>query len=459
MSILRPRSLRWRLISRIAFAQTVLLVMVMFGLSIAISVLWYFGYINQGAYEGTTAEAVKNAVMRAPNGSIFIQDTESLRDLRAHNPDVWFIVRDREGHQVTFGTLPRQVLPIVPALDTVASADLLRDPTRDELPFATVQWLETPAGWIKILSGTEGMVSLRTLIAANKPSLIILAVLTAILALSTLVATPFVIRRAFKGLDKASAEAKGINFERSGSRLSIQEIPLEVSPFVSAVNDALERLDRGYEVHRRFLIEAAHELRTPIAIITTRIEGLPEGPLKNRILEDANRLTCLAGQLLDLQRLNHHNFEFVELDLVAIAERVVFDLAPMAFKAGYEMNFEADAISSIVKGDVTAIERAVTNLIQNAIDHGGRKGCITIRVSGEGYIEVIDQGVGIPEAEQEHVFEAFHRLIRSGQGVGLGLALVKSIMVLHGGNAEVFSGRHQGARFRLTFPTHHHRGT
>src|SRR5204862_34367 len=119
-------------------------------------------------------------------------------------------------------------------------------------------------------------------------------------------------------------------------------VPVEIVPLVNAVNGALARLDRGYEGHKRFLADAAHELRTPIAILTTRISALQPGPEKIRLLEDMTRLTVLTGQLLDLQRLDREQASFAPVDLVALAERSVLDLAPLAFTAGYEMSFEAE---------------------------------------------------------------------------------------------------------------------
>lgn len=114
----------------------------------------------------------------------------------------------------------------------------------------------------------------------------------------------------------------------------------DVADPAKAINNALSRLDKGYERHRRFLAEAAHELRTSIAILSTRVSSLDAGPEKTLLLEDATRLSVMAGQLLDLQRLDQGTDTFAAVDLVGVARRVVLDLAPLAFAAGYEMSFE-----------------------------------------------------------------------------------------------------------------------
>lgn len=282
----------------------------------------------------------------------------------------------------------------------------------------------------------------------------------ALMTLATLIATPFVVRRALAGLGEAAAQAGRIDIERRGTRLSQENVPSEVSPLVKAMNDALGRLDEGYERHQRFLIDAAHELRTPIAILQTRLESLPDSPEKTRLREDGARLSTLAEQLLDLQRLAQPSAHFTRIDLVAIARRVTVDLAPLAIAAGYEVSFEQQLEYVPVMGDEASIERALTNLVQNAIEHGGRRGTIVIGVlvaeSTEaqrlGTVDVSDNGPGIPIEQRERIFEPFHRIRPRTRGAGLGLNLVQEIVRRHRGHIAVLDNSQGGARFRMTFP-------
>lgn len=452
MSLVRPRSLRWRLVMHITTAQIAMLVVIFVGMFATIGFLWYFGYINHGVNDRTTPEVVRNAIQRGPDGKLFISPTQELVQLRSQIPNLWFLVRDANGQKLTEGRVPLEVMSAVSALDVITYADLIQNFEKDALPLATVHWEETSAGRVKIMSGAQGHVTIAQILESSQGLLTVMAILIAITAVATFLVTPFVVRRALKGLDHAAEETKKIDIHRSGTRLSASGVPLEILPFINAVNEALTRLDKGYTGHRRFLTDAAHELRTPIAILTTRLSGLPSGPLKVRLLEDAARLTALTGQLLDLQRLEQQMVAFTAVDLVGLAERVVIDLAPLAFGAGYEMRFEPEGDKILVSGDETSIERALTNLVQNAINYGGRQGTISVRVSAAGWLEVCDEGKGVPEAEREQIFEAFHRLRHDGRGVGLGLDLVQKIMRLHGGHAEVRTGPSAGACFRLTFP-------
>lgn len=270
--------------------------------------------------------------------------------------------------------------------------------------------------------------------------------------LATLVATPIVVRAALRGLGGVVDEAQRIDVDQRGTRLPTADVPAEVGPLVTAVNDALGRLDEGYERHKRFLADAAHELRTPIAILQTRLESLPETPGKDRLLEDAARLATLAEQLLDLQRLDQPAAPFARVDLVTLGRRVAADLAPMAITGGYEMAFDAPDGTVEVLGDRAALERALVNLVQNAIEHGGRHGIITIRTLATGSVEVIDQGAGVPIEHRERIFEPFYRVRAQERGAGLGLHLVHEVVRRHHGRVTVEDSIPAGACFRITLP-------
>jgi signal transduction histidine kinase len=274
----------------------------------------------------------------------------------------------------------------------------------------------------------------------------------AVMGAATFIATPLVVRRAFKGLDETAEQARRIDIHRRGSRLSLDRVPLEVVPLVTAVNDALARLDEGYARHKRFVADAAHELRTPIAILSTRLESLPSGPDKTRLIEDAARLATLAEQLLDIQRLDRCGHPFARIDLVAIAQTVAAELAPLAIAAGYELALDAPKAPIETLGDAAAIERALTNLVQNAIQHGPRRGTIGIHVSKPACIEVTDDGAGIPPDQREMIFEPFYRLTPLDRGAGLGLNMVREIVQLHRGQVSVLDGVNGGTCFRIALP-------
>lgn len=444
-----PHSIKWHLIRRLTALQTGLLI----SLAVAImGALWFVGCLAKLEPEDETIEAIAASVVRSSDGGLTVRETGNLAARRAEISDFWFTVRDRNGARATEGIVPPQYASIGNALDGVGQAKLGGNLRDGRSPTARIKWLRSPAGEVQVLTGSGGSIPLRRLLSASL-KLFVTSILPiiALMGAVTILATPIVVRRAFAGIGAVAARAEQINAERRGTRLPLANVPSEVIPLVVAVNDALQRLDDGYEQQKRFIANAAHELRTPIAILQTRLDGLPAGAEKARLLEDLARLSTLAEQFLDLQRLNH-KLSLAPVDLVAIGRQVTSDLAPLAIAAGYEPAFETEASCIEVMGDRSAIERAVTNLVQNAIQHGGRRGTITVRVDRAAGITIADEGEGIPAEERDRIFEPFHRLQTRSRGFGLGLNLVQEIVRLHRGKVSIFDAPSGGAAFRMTFP-------
>ncbi|WP_137929277.1 sensor histidine kinase [Mesorhizobium comanense] len=450
MSIRRPRSLKWSLVLRIALLQCAMLTLIIVGI---LGALLATGLIPHD-YEDGTMDVLADAVARDAGGKLVLNETPDLTRLRSGVPDLWFIIRDKQGQRLQEGTVPAIFQPFVGLLDIISDARIDHAIGEAAPPDGKIRWTDTAAGNVQIFSGTKGGLSLLRLLG-QAPQFFLQGILplAGLMALATLFATPWVVRGALSGLGHAAAEAERIDIDQRGVQLPLKDVPKEVTPLVNAVNAALARLDKGYERHKRFLTDAAHELRTPVAILNTRLASLPPTPERARLLQDAARLSTLTDQLLDLQRLDRQSSSFESVDLVAIARGVIVDLAPMAFSAGYEMAFEPEQEALKAIGDRTSIERAVTNLVQNAIEHGGRTGKITLSVARPATIEVRDEGGGVPPAERERIFEPFYRLRPMDHGAGLGLNLVQEIMQMHGGRIEILDGNPTGACFRLTFRT------
>lgn len=444
----RPGSLKWQLVWRLVVLQVVLLTLMIFillgGLTIA-------GVIRD-TYEGRAIDVLRKTVRKDDSGKLTLKDGPLLAELRAEVPNLWFIVRDKEGRSISEGQVPALLTDIPAALDYIDTATFVKQLGGTQIS-ATVQWADTAAGRVQIFTGAQGEFRIMALVSVT-PELFAEVILPVggVMGLATLIVIPLVVRNAFRGMRRAAAHAEKIDIEDRGVRLPVEDIPTEISPLVKAVNGALDRLDKGYERHKRFLVDAAHELRTPVAILNTRITSLPQTPERARLLQDTARLSTLTDQLLDIQRLGRQSEHLVRVDLVAAARGVVLDLAPMAFAAGYEMSFDPAADELFVNGDQTAIERAVTNLVQNAIEHGGNAGRIAIAIKRPATVEIADEGEGVPATERDKIFEPFYRLRQRGHGAGLGLNLVQEIMQMHGGRIELACGEEKGACFRLVFP-------
>jgi signal transduction histidine kinase len=439
--------LSWRLVSLQAGLLAALILIV-------IGSLWASGFLLVERDEDHVIDIVQRSLARDAEGTLILRPTADLKRLREETPDLWFLVRDRQGHQLSEGAVPAEFARIGGALDHISQArlgwQLFDDPRK---PPARLKRIDSDAGNVQVLTATQGQMSSGKAVLAT--SLVFLGVALPgllVMAAATLIATPMVVRRAFAGLDMTADQAGRIDFRRRGVRLSADRIPREVVPLVAAINDALARLDDGYARHQRFVADAAHELRTPIAILNTRLESLSPGPDKARLLEDCARLATLAEQLLDIQRLDHCSKPFMRVDLVEVAQGVAADLAPLAIAAGYELALDTEAARIETTGDPAALERALTNLVQNAIQHGGRRGTIGIRVSLPATIDVTDEGEGIAPDQRALVFEPFYRLAPLDRGAGLGLNMVREIARMHHGDVCVLEGPNGGACLRLMLP-------
>lgn len=444
------RSLRSRLLWRLVPLQGVLLSLL---LLLLLGTLGTAGMLLDNRDEDHVIEVVQEAVARDAAGKLTLWPTPDLTHLREEIPDLWFIVRDKQGQVLTDGAVPPDFARIGDALDHISQARLgwqmLHDDPRK--PAARMKRVETSAGNLQIITASQGRMTVRKVLAATSLMFVGLGLPGLLLMmLATLIATPIVVRSALSGLAVVAGQADRIDVHRRGTRLSVAHVPDEIAPLVTAINDALARLDDGHARHQRFVADAAHELRTPIAILNTRLESLPPGPEKTRLREDAARLATLAEQLLDIQRLDQNRNPFTPVDLVEVAQTVTAELAPLAIAAGYEIALDAAPGRVETVGDRPALERALTNLVQNAIQHGGGHGRISVRVNRAATIEVRDQGAGIAPDQRAAIFEPFYRVRPLDRGAGLGLNMVREIVELHGGQVTVTDDASGGACFRLT---------
>lgn len=400
--------------------------------------------IDSGGHytEETVAATVAQAVVRQRDGTLAVRRTPELAALRIVNPSLWFVAEDDRGRRVVVGRVPETYRSLARNLGPIAWADL-RDRNPPYSLAAVIRRERGPAGNLTIM-GQGKLTSLRfvVLLAAN----VVVIPIFLLLALVTVIVTPWIVRRSLAGVARIAREAERIDVGRRGIRLTEAEVPKEIGPLVRAVNDALSRLDEGYQRQRRFIASAAHELRTPIAILRVKIEAAGDDGTR-RLTGDVARLSNLAEQLLDLQRLDTDPPR-ERIALAPLVRRVVADLAPLLIAGDKSIEVHAEG-DPVVLGDAGAIERVVTNLVQNAVEHGGRR--VIVRVDPSGF-EVEDDGPGIPAEERERVFEPFYRVRARSTGTGLGLNLVQQVLERHGARATILDAPTGGAIVRADFP-------
>ncbi len=438
-----PSSLRRPLIIY-PLAVNFAILIVSFAIIIAVAIRFDSG----GPYtDEQIIPVIAGAITRDETGQLSVEMTPELADLRAGTPQLWFVAQDDFGRSVSFGSVPQHYASLVGRLSDLSFAQL-----RDRHPpyklAAVVRRQTTDIGDLTILGhGALSDLNLTVILASN----VIVLPIFVLLALTSLLVTPWIVRRSLAGVRRIAREAEAINAHTRGRSLSEDEAPREVAPLVSAFNAALRRLDEDHERQRRFLGFAAHELRTPIAVLRSKVESADSAETRS-LAGDIQRLATLAEQLLDLQRME--NDERREcFDLAALVRKAVAELAPLMIASGKTVAVEV-ATNEPVLGDPTAIERVVMNLVQNAAQHGGQH--IIVRVTDEGF-EVEDDGPGIAPGERDRIFEPFYRLRPSASGSGLGLNLVKEVIARHGGQVAILDAPGGGAIVRVDLRARHPR--
>lgn len=436
---LRP-SLKRPLIVKTLIYQLLALLVAFFALLMVLVRVDSGGYFTIQTFAPVAAEAVH----RDSKGELYVERTPELAELLKIVPGAWFIAEDEQGHHVTFGPVPAAYASLIGALDGIPYGDL-RGRGRSDGLAVVIRQHSGPAGKLTIMAhGETDSLTWQMALAAH----IITLPIFLLLGLATLILTPIIVRRALAGVERIAQEARNISASRRGIRLTETAVPVEIAPLVSAVNEALDRLDEGHERQRRFIAAAAHELRTPIAILRVKIDAAGDATSRSLGVEIA-RLATLAEQLLDLHRMEAEGPKD-SLNLARLAKRVVADLAPLLIQSDKTVAVAVEPNFPVL-GESGAIERVLSNLVLNAAEHGGRH--IIVRVQGS-CLEVEDDGPGIPVDQRERVFEPFQRLRPRQTGAGLGLNLVRQVIDRHGGHVTILDAPGGGALIRVEFPPH-----
>ena len=308
---------------------------------------------------------------------------------------------------------------------------------------------------------------------------------TTIIILLSSVCTYFLTKKTLTPLQKLTSEVSQIQAQNLSTQLAVPNSKDEIAQLTSSFNEMLARLDKAFSTQKQFSANAAHELRTPLAVLQTNLEVFekkqePEiveyRQLIAKIKEQTARLSQLVGTLLDMTneksvpRTDHVSLE-------ELVDEVFCDLDPVAEKAGISIHFDdsssqdwhtdvhtpdASALNNNIRnitGSYVLLYRAVYNLVENAIKYNRPNGSVTVSVkekNGQAMILVKDTGIGISPENQKKIFDPFFRVDKSRSramgGAGLGLALVDSIAREHGGSVKVLESNEKGSIIALMLP-------
>ena len=308
---------------------------------------------------------------------------------------------------------------------------------------------------------------------------------TTIIILLSSVCTYFLTKKTLTPLQKLTSEVSQIQAQNLSTQLAVPNSKDEIAQLTSSFNEMLARLDNAFSTQKQFSANAAHELRTPLAVLQTNLEVFekkqePEmveyQQLFTMIKEQTARLSQLVGTLLDMTNLKSvPRTDHVSLE--ELVDEVFCDLDPVAEKAGISIHFDdnssqdwhtdvhtpdASALNNNIRnitGSYVLLYRAVYNLVENAIKYNRPNGSVTVSVkekNGQAMILVKDTGIGISPENQKKIFDPFFRVDKSRSramgGAGLGLALVDSIAREHGGSVKVLERNEKGSIIALMLP-------
>ncbi len=394
-------------------------------------------------------ERIAAALAPGPDGALAVVLPAELSRMFSAYPDAYaFRVQDLQGRVIAqanaqlipAGLAPSAVPPTMRRMSLgatpgQATAAMHRVPRPDGDVFVTFASMSDPEGltWGVFFDEIVGHVLV---------PLVPFALLLTLINIWT-------VKRSLGSLTGAAAAADRIRASGGLELLPTGGLPAEVRMLVDATNAALTRLGDALEAERAFTAEAAHALRTPLAVLSARLTSIEHGAPVEAIRADVEAMTRLVNQMLSAAQAD----TLVvapdgSCDLHAVAREVVSAMAPLAVRGGRALALEGPG-SAMVRGDRDAIAHALRNLIENALRHAPPGSEIIVAVEGDA-VEVRDCGPGIPDADKALAVRRFWRGGDTGQiRTGLGLAIAKRIAEAHGGHLIIGDRPGGGAAVRI----------
>jgi heavy metal sensor kinase len=276
-------------------------------------------------------------------------------------------------------------------------------------------------------------------------------------------------RKALAPIDAMTSQTEKISAERLNERLSVENPDDELGKLASVLNAMLGRLQAAFDQLRRFTADASHELRTPLTAmrsvgeVALQDQAIPSEyrDVMGSMLEEVDQLTRLSESLLELSRADagHVQLKRTDIALLTVAQEAHSMVEVLAEEKEQRVDIVGEA-NIIVSADRLLLRQAIANLLDNAIKYSPMNSQIKIEVrrgtKDTAWLDISDQGPGIPFEHQSHVFDRFYRVdpARSRElgGVGLGLSITRWAVEAHGGEISLDSKQGQGATFRVSLP-------
>ena len=441
-----PRSLSARLLIALVAAQICAIILAIFLFPLVVP---YDSYSDIA--EDAFRAKIEAAIERDPSGDLAIVTTHDLEQYVAARPGAAFAIvtfpdgKILRGSDPALGRALAQISPFGPR----PPGDLIAD-YGDNGGTLIVTPEDTAFG--RLLFGTTGNAFhaedwtslIKTFVSVFLP--IYGPVIFGAVAL-----IPLVVGLVTRPLRRLASEAALVSPGSLDVRLGEEGLGVELQSLVGAINAALARIEQGFARQRIYAANAAHELRTPVSILGLRVDQLAASDLKTRLQLDVARVQTLVEQLVSVARLGQSYVAMDELvEIAQLLRDVVSDRAPIAYRAGREIQLDAACVTVPIRGNRQALFSALANVVDNAIRAEPPGGVVIVRLVN-GVVEIIDHGGGIKPEDRASVFEPFWRGATILPGAGLGLAIVREIADRHRVKVGVADTAGGGATFLLDF--------
>jgi signal transduction histidine kinase len=441
-------SLSWRLVSRVVLASFVAVL-------VALAWLYWKNYSVQGLLRDRTlvaqAEDIGQRVSLRSDGGVRLKLPARLEE--AYNEDsgaYHYAVRDAAGELLMSSAASMGPVPDIGRQNfAVYDYNPKTGGPRVFGAAATVQ-IDDRSFVVQVEQSHPGPDSLSAKVThefLTDGGWLCVPFLIALLAISAVT-----VRRTLTPLRQLSIVATQLGPANADLRFPEGDIPREVLPLVRAINSALDRLEAGFHRQSEFTANAAHQLRTPLAVLAANIDLIPDPAISASLRGDLDAMSRLVTQLLLVARLEASAVDWEQMvDLGEVARETVISLGPIAVTAGKTIAVDADDVRTLVRGNQSLIRGALENLVENAIVHTQTGTSVLIRVHGGMRVDVADSGPGVPAELREKIFERFWRGEQSQSGAGLGLSIVRRVMDVLCGTVSVSERPGGGTVFTLKF--------
>jgi signal transduction histidine kinase len=404
---------------------------------------------REQAFCQAAAAILNHATVVDLGRELTIRSTDGIQELRSNSPNLWYVV-SYDNLTNEFGRELRPSLPFsLPYTGPTGFSVLNTLDQKSSFCLAVVR--RGTSELVMMIGGAQvrlGQIA-RSFVLRNLFPVFLLAIAFA----STVAAGAFLSARfVARSIERVTKLALAIEPTAPQASISLDEVPLELKPLARALNRAFQEIDAYIQRQRRFLGNAAHQLRTPLTLLRAKIEDVTEPALKVELVRDVRRLSSLVSAMLDLARLQNHAIEKRPIDLAVVTRDVLADFSPSALDAGIELSLEqVEEGTLVVQGVEAAVRSALANLVGNALVHAHGAGRIVANLN-RGSVSICDDGAGFSPPPQLNVIEPFQTGATAKEGHGLGLSIIQEIMTAHAGTLTITSTPGRGTTVCLSFP-------